>query len=140
MNQEDYTKQLEDTIESLNKKLEEVSYFKPMWCQEDIPGITNFVIPRPGITKDRKLWVLQIMGNPVCDMYKKKVLGYIKGSPKQRSNWANKTISKEVMAYICPIPDNRYIPLIFGHEYEWQPDLEACKKFVNRLLFGVDHI
>jgi len=125
----DYTQQLEDTIESLHKKLDEVSYFKPMWSQEIIPGRGN-----------GKQWVLQLQGNPVSEMYKKKVLGYKGGTPKQRSRWANATIEKEIICVVKFTGDNRCVPYIFGKELEWQPDFETCKKYVNRIVFGVDTI
>jgi hypothetical protein len=127
--QNEYTQQLEDTIESLNQKLHEVSYFKPMWSQEIVPGQGN-----------GKLWVIQLQGNPVSDMYKKKVLGYKRGSPKQRSRWANATIEKEIICVVRFQGDNRCVPYIFGKEHEWQPDFETCKKYVNRIVFGVDTI
>jgi hypothetical protein len=129
MSQEDYTKQLEETIESLHKKLDEVSYFKPMWCEEIIPGNGN-----------GKMWVLQLQGNPFGGMYKKKMLSYKRGTPKQRQRWARATIVKEIMCFIRSTGDNRYVPYIFGKEYEWQPSFDECKKYVNRIVFGVDTI
>ena len=129
MSDSDYTQQLEETIESLNKKLDEVSYYKPVWSQEIIPGNGN-----------GKLWVLQLQGNPVSEMYKKKVLSYKSGSHKQRSRWANSTIEKEIMCVVRFTGDNRCVPHIFGKEHEWQPSFEACKKYANRIIFGVDDI
>lgn len=123
----DYTQQLEDTIESLHKKLEEVSYFKPMWCEE--------IVPQQG-----KCVVLQLQGNPVSGMYNKKADGYKRGTPKQRSRWAKATVAKEVMCIIKTTSDGRCVPYIFGKEYEWQKNMDDCKKYVNRIVFGVDTI
>lgn len=123
----DYTQQLEDTIESLKQKLDEASYFKPIWSQE--------VVPRVG-----KMWVLQLQGNPVSGMYEKKIKYYNSGSPKQRSRWAAATVPKEIMATITIQSDGRCMPFIFGREYEWQKSLGECKSYVNRIVFGVDEI
>jgi hypothetical protein len=129
MSQNDYTKQLEEANEQLKHKLDETSYFKPMWSEEVIPG--------RGMGKR---WVIQLQGNPVCDMYKKKVLGYKGGTPKQRSRWANATIEKELICIVTVGMDGRCVPYIFGKEYEWQKNFEECKKYVNRIVFGIDEI
>jgi hypothetical protein len=129
MSETDYIKQLEQTVESLQRKLDEATYFKPMWSQEVIPGRVS-----------GKKWVIQLQGNPVCDMYKKKALGYKGGTPKQRSRWANATIEKELICSVTVGMAGRCIPYIFGREYEWQKNMEECKKYVNRIVFGVDEI
>ena len=123
----EYVKQLEDTIESLNQKLHEASYFKPIWGQE--------IVPPHG-----KCTVLHLQGNPVSGMYDKKVVRYKRGTPKQRSRWATAAVANEVMCIVKPTSDGRYVPYIFGKEYEWQRNMEECKKYVNNLLFGVDTI
>jgi hypothetical protein len=126
---DEYTAQLEQTVESLKKKLEDASYFKPMWCQAIVPG--------PG---NGKMWVLQIQGNPVDFMYEKKIASYRSGSHTRRANWAESTVPKEIMCVVTMQPGGRCIPQIFGYEHKWQPNLEACKKYVNKILFGVEEI
>lgn len=128
-NSEEYIKQLEETIETLHKKLEEASYFKPIWCEVVIQG--------QGLGKH---WVLQLQGNPVTNFYEKKILRYKRGTPKQRSRWAKATVANEIICRIDFNSDSRCIPYIFGKEHEWQPNLEECKKYVNRIIFGVDEI
>jgi hypothetical protein len=127
MSDADYIKQLEETIELLNKKLDEASYYKPVWCEEIVPN-------------NGKCWVLHVQGNPVDTAKKKKLLGYKKGSSHDRNRRANAEISKETMCIVKFVSDGRCIPYIFGKEYEWQPNLEECKKYVNRIIFGVDEV
>ncbi len=129
MSQKDYIEQVEGENELLKQNLDETSYFKPMWSQEVIPGW--------GIGKR---WVIQLQGTPVCDMYKKKVLRYKRGTPKQRSRWANATIEKELICSVTVGMSGRCVPFIFGREHEWKENLEECKKYVNRIVFGVDEI
>ena len=127
MSDSDYIKQLEETIELLNKKLDEASYFKPVWCEEIVPN-------------NGKCWVLHVQGNSVEEATKKKLLGYKRGTPKQRSRWAKATVPKEIMCIVKFTSDGRCVPHIFGKEHEWQPNLEECKKYVNRIIFGVDEV
>ena len=126
---DEYTVQLEQTIESLKKKLEDASYFKPEWKEEVIPG--------HGVGKH---WVVQLQGNNIPELYRKKIGRYKRGTPKQRKRWADNTVCNDVICYITFTSDNRCVPYIFGKEHVWQKNFEECKKYVNNLLFGVDEI